>query len=324
MLVRIFLKVDSLSVLLTAILAFFPWLLYIPAYIHSEYPMPLYQLLTGMFSGTGNVVLYIAGAFLNLLAAMYLNYVINTYDASENRSYLPGLFYVMVMSLFPEWMLFHPILFVNILAIHILGKILRIYRDPENLALNFDIGVFTGMATLFYFPASWLMLFFMVATFVLRPFNWRDWASAFTGFLLPFFFVALFYFMTDNMDAFSDAMKGDFYIPNPVGFDISKKINFAVFALLLISAAVTIAGTYYKSITVTRKVQVVVLVFFAACMLIALISGEPHPFRFTIMALPLSLLLAYLAMKIRRRILADVVLLAVFLLIVFNHLYTIL
>ncbi|NNF02432.1 MAG: hypothetical protein HKN22_07080 [Bacteroidia bacterium] len=283
--------------------------------------MPLYELLTRSVSNIGSYILYCSGAILIIGGSIFLNNIINSFDASEKRSYLPGLFYAMIMCLFPEWMIFHPLLIINLLSMYIASKVLQIYRDPENLSLNFDIGILTGISALIYFPSIYLLLFFFAASFTLRPFYWRDWATAFIGLLTPFFFMVLFYFFNDQLEKSLDLLDWYVLIPNPANYDLSKKISIGLIAIIIAGSCFSIANYYYKSITVTRNTQVVVLVFMAVCLLIAVLSGVQHSTRYLITAAPLAMLISYFALNIKNSYLSDSLILILFLLLLFNHLY---
>ena len=321
MLVGLFRKMNPISAALTILPCLSIWLIYFSDQVLPGKPMPLYELLLSGFTGNGRFVLYFMGVLLILAGAAYINFIINQYDASEKRSYLPGLLYAMIMCLFPEWILFHPMLIVNIVALHILAKVLRIYREPENLSLNFDIGLFVALATFFYFPAIYLLLFFLAASFTLRPFYWRDWASALVGLLLPYFLLSVYYFITNRFSKMENLFNLWIYFSNPLDFDLSKKVSVVLIAIILVFSFISIANYYFKSITVTRKTQVIVLVFLAVMILIALLTSETHPSRYTILAAPLAITISYYLLNLKNRYIADSVIVTIFLLLVFNHIY---
>ena len=75
---------------------------------------------------------------------------------------------------------------------------------------------------------------------------------------------------------------------------------------------------------VTRKTQVIVLVYLGVTILIALLSGEAHPIRYTVIAAPSAILFSYYVLNIRNRYIADSIILVIFVLLLFNHIFVLL
>jgi len=171
-----------------------------PTAVNVDHCMPLYRLVLSWMQPFP-LIAAILGFVLMVLTGFLYNYIVNEHEFLPKRTYLPGLFYCLLMSS-SSLLQFHPLLFANFFIVLMLNSLINTYR--KNTAFNgvFEGGLFLGIASLFYFPIVFLLPVLLISLIVLRPFIWREWLIAILGFMFPYIYVIIFYFWNDSLDFF--------------------------------------------------------------------------------------------------------------------------
>lgn len=161
-------------------------------------------------------------AFLLIVAqGFYLNYIINKYDLRDSRersNYLPALFCIFFLSLFPSFRTLLPQHFSGLFLLLMTDKLFDSYRKDSAFAHCFDAGLFASIASLFYFPS--VIFFFLIWTgfVLLRAFNWREWVISFLGFIIPWLMMLTYYFWFDKLEVFFSADIGSAFAADYFSF----------------------------------------------------------------------------------------------------------
>ncbi|GIV34347.1 MAG: hypothetical protein KatS3mg031_1882 [Chitinophagales bacterium] len=245
---------------------------------------------------------------LVFLQALMINAIVNRIKLFNSGTFVPALVYVTAACLFRDFMLVSPALLSLLFVIPVISKIMQLYRNQSVFTQVFDSGLLIALAALFYRPAVVLMLLLIIALLSMRAFNWREWLIGLMGFLTPFFLVATLFFLTGDLDLFLFQ-----YIAGNVfeGHNLILPVSFAsipgVYTLLLLLAAVITFFTHFlKSPIQVRKFISIIL--WAALLLAAgiLLSERPALQHFVLLAVPLSVMLSYFLLNLRRKLIADV------------------
>lgn len=172
-----------------------------PAPVVVEHSMPLYKLLV-TWTQPFPVLASILGYIMVMLTGFLYNYIANEHEFLQRRTYLPGLFYCVLMSASPQLLQYHPLIFANFFITLMLNSLIKTYR--QNKAFNgvFEAGLFLGIATLFYYPLVILFPLLPISLIVLRPFIWREWLIIIVGFVFPYIYVFTYYFWNNSLDLF--------------------------------------------------------------------------------------------------------------------------
>lgn len=162
------------------------------------------EFICGMFSSVWGTQL-VAFALM-LIEAFLLLRIDLKFIIVENKTILPPLFFVLVVSsLAPNYNLL-PVLVANLFFMLAMTKILdseQMYEMPKQY---FESGLLIGIGTLFFPPLVATMFFVFASQFVIRFFKMRDFLAAILGYITPFVFYLFGMFMTDQTDAFFDRM----------------------------------------------------------------------------------------------------------------------
>ena len=200
MVLRLFRSIQPLALFILPVITALLWLpsLMDPPKVDLGHAMPLFKLFCRWMTDLPYAV-PVAGIIIVSGSSILLNYIVNENEMLPRHSYLPALFYVILMSCTPQLLTLHPVLFANIFLMLALHKLLGTYRRDTAFGQVFDAASLTGIAVLFYLPSILLFPVIWVGLVVLRPFIWREWIISLIGFVVPFLFAAVYYFWYDAL-----------------------------------------------------------------------------------------------------------------------------
>jgi hypothetical protein len=305
MLIRAFRSTRFFPVMLLVILSGALWTI---SYTHSYKVvegngMPFYDIVLRLMALLPAWAGPLLGVLLVNLQGIHLNLVLNKHEVLYKQSWLPALLYVVLASLLPAFLWLHPLLFVNTILIFALDKIFSLYKSPGPLSLAFDGAFLLSLASLFYLPAVVLGLFYFLCLLILRPFSWREWTVGILGWLLPFFLAFTWYFLNDQLllfyeQVFISGIKREIDLRQI--FNIGYSFSLAVVGLLFILSLLRLQTNYFKNVTKARLIQQLLVLMIPICLLSVLVSRDEWLFRFSPLALPLSVYLAYYFLSSRK------------------------
>lgn len=144
-----------------------------------------------------NPIIYPVLAFLLLfLQALMLNGFINSQRMINQQSHLPGMAYLLVTSLLPEWNYFSAPLIVNTILLFVLSALFKTYNQASSKSSVFNIGLALGIASFLFFPAVSFIIWILLSLAIIRPFKLNEWLLCLLGLITPFYFYAVFLFIS--------------------------------------------------------------------------------------------------------------------------------
>jgi hypothetical protein len=161
----------------------------------------LYRIvLSGLSSFfNGSPIFFSILTFLLLFTqATLFNRICNYQKILPKPNYLPGMSYILVTSLLPSWNYFSAPLLINSIMIWVFYRMTALYNNTRSDAAIFNIGVLTGIVTLFYLPAMAFLLLVFFALVAMRPFRIREWVMGFLGFTVPYYFLFIVLYFTNQ------------------------------------------------------------------------------------------------------------------------------
>jgi len=177
-----------------------------PAFTHPHIVLPAqkdgilyHELLKALApAGARNPVFYpVLMLLLQFMQALMLTRFINGQRMMNKPTYFPGMAYLLITSLVPEWNVFSAPLLVNTILLFILHALFRTYNQPEAKGALFNIGLALGIAVFIFFPALSFVTWVLLALAVMRPFRLNEWVLCLLGVTAPFYFYAVYLFL-DN------------------------------------------------------------------------------------------------------------------------------
>lgn len=152
-------------------------------------------------------VIQSAGFFLYisviLLQAIRLNFLLAEQKMFPNAGYTVAMSYILLTGLLPQWAAISPALMANFLLIWIYIKLTRLYSHPAPKTLLFNIGLLVSLSILCYHPTAILILVVLFALGIMRSFKLQEWFTLLMGIALPFYFLASWLYLNDNLASIS-------------------------------------------------------------------------------------------------------------------------
>lgn len=182
-------------------------LIKLPMFTHPHIPVVkpgdgiLFREILDLLEPTGKStpVIYPILAFLVLfLQAVLLTGFFNRQRMMSQSTWFPGMAYMLITSLVPEWNYFSAPLLVNTILVLVLSGLFRIYNQPKALGAVFNIGLALGISSFLFFPSITFMIWILMALAVMRPFRLKEWLLCIVGATTPFYFYAIYLIINGN------------------------------------------------------------------------------------------------------------------------------
>ena len=284
--------------------------------------MPLYEWISLAINKLPLVAQMILSWLLISFQALYLNQLIVKHELFPRLSFLPALIFITLSVMFPELMRIQPSLFVNLILLFLLDKIFLLYKNPEPSGKIFDCSFLVGLATLIDISSVVFYFFFLVALIMLQPFHWRSWVISLIGFMLPYYFISVYFFWMDSL--------GDFWkkkVPDAFSLVHFSSMNYSVVRIALLSLVFllmlfsirSVSKHFYKNIIRTRKYFQLIFFLLLTSALSLFIGKNMLPASICILLIPLSVLFAYYFLQVKKKALAEFLFTVLIALIIFNR-----
>lgn len=191
-------------VYLPVVMVFVTFVLWLDGFLYhseisvSENNATLYEFFVRFLETNKLLNVIIAFVFL-IVQSFLINNVVTSKNLVERYSYMPGFIYAVLMSSSFDMLSLHPVLIANFFLILSLNKILDVFTEDRIYLEVFNAGFLISLATLFYFPAIYLIILAVISLFIYFITNLRRIIAIMLGFFTPFFFIGLYFFMTDQL-----------------------------------------------------------------------------------------------------------------------------
>jgi len=264
---------------------------------------PVYDWIYFLLEGFPVLQVLLAGIFV-FIQAVWLNEIFINNNLIQRNVLLPGLMFVVLMSSAPAINILHPVLIANFIIIAVINLMLAIYKTKEPYLQVLQSAIMISIASWIYFPFITFILFIWLLFFVYQIYTWREWLISVLGFMLPYLYLAVYYFLTDN------------FIPvfNTIYLRLAElpRLNipaseYAIIVWLFISTLVVLSifrllpGLFEGRLEVRKKSRAL-LAFFIVSAGSAIYSGDLLPYHLTLLAIPLSAFFTNYFLTLRKTI----------------------
>jgi hypothetical protein len=161
----------------------------------------LYRLILNALNTIFNhtPILFSCLTFLLLVSqALLFNRIFNHTKVLPKPTYLPGMSYILITSLLPDWNHFSAPLLINTIMIWVWYRMMELYNSQRPGADIFGIGLWAGIVSLLYIPAVAFLLLVLFGLLTMRPFRIREWLVGLLGFTFPYYFLFLILYLSSQ------------------------------------------------------------------------------------------------------------------------------
>ena len=245
----------------------------------------------------------ISASILVLINAVCLNYLYNNYDFQDRNTYIIGLIYVVLMSFYYSFYRLDGILLSHTFFILGLFQYFKLKQNENGKEALFNGAFFIGIASSFHPPLIIFFPFYIFMYLVIRPFILQELILYITGFISPLLFGMTYL-------KWSGRTLSTQLILAKESIQIHKDfiIILIFILLLLILSAIGIRNRILKSSNKFKK-QIQILWLLIA---MSILMGSIDLFfykqieRFSLLIIPLAILLSYSFLNKRFGVLSTV------------------
>jgi hypothetical protein len=281
---------NALLLLLYALVLKFPLFLhpFLPV-LHAEDNYLYRYILSLLGSLFGHAALpYAVLSFVILFSqATLLNSICNYHKMLPRANFLPGMCYILVTSLLPDWGHFSAPLIINSIMIWCWYRMVALYNSPSPVTAIFNIGLFLGLATLLYVPAIAFLIMLFFALLIMRPFRVQEWLVGFAGFTSPYYFLILILYFTHQLQWANLVPHISFTFPAiPASVWIIASISLLVIPFII--GGIYVQNNLNKMLIHVRKSWSLVLVFLITAIFVIIINKAGTYENWIVTAMPFA------------------------------------
>ncbi|MCK5028338.1 MAG: hypothetical protein KAR57_01800 [Bacteroidales bacterium] len=233
--------------------------------------MPLYRLFGNIIPVNSLASIFVGFAFV-LFQAFLLIQFNRKYILINYRTYLPAFFYILISGSFIPLQRFNPTLIGTIFIFLSLDYIFSIYREEYALNKLYLAGFFISIASLFWVPFSVFFIVIWISLSVLRPFIGREWIVSLLGFLTPYLFVFVFYFVVFDLSELTllleNVKEGFSFIKEFNNIHLAYYLFYGFLLFIILNASYVLIMNFQMKKIRTRKYFVINWWLFVICLIL--------------------------------------------------------
>jgi len=289
----------------------------------AEIHTPLAQLLFHWFETTPfvseNQPLF--ASLLVFFQGLLLNYTASSHGILYKDTMLPGLFFVLINSIYPAQLMLSPQMIANSFLLLMVFRIGFLYESDSPVLLVFDSGILLGIGILFNYDLLIYLPFILVSIVTMTSFNFRYFLIAVIGILLPAYFMGVYFYLTDEMGPFLQSFEYSLvksYL-NPPRVTFLMLLSGIALAPAVLGSLFHLQGNYFRNRVKTRRIQLVIGIMLIFGIFSLLAENESFVYGVAFLSAPLALITANYYISQKRFWLKEFFFLITLCTLVFNH-----
>jgi hypothetical protein len=153
--------------------------------------------------GRSTLVLHIAATVVSVFQIIYFNYLTNNRDVYPDRSFWPGLIYMLFLHLSFDCLTLSPVLMSTSFLLLAFGTLIKQMERRGATDEVFEVGFYIGIAALFYLPSALFIIWATLSLLFYTGTSFRQHSLSLFGFLFPIAATVLFYYLNNSLDDFN-------------------------------------------------------------------------------------------------------------------------
>ena len=221
------------------------------------------------------------------LQAVVINYIVGKQKMTEEITLLPGMFFILFSSFSPQFFDLSPQMFGNFFLILALNEIFNTYNKYSCADSIYNIGLWIGIASLFYFSYSIMLLLAWLGLGVMRAIKLKERLMMIVGFLSPYALVMIYKFWKDDLAGFYKIQFSDnLAFLDFVGEYSIHSIYVIGFFVLCVLIAVLSMKTYAYRMKISIQKSLNILYMFLAISILTLIFQKSVNIQHILVLIP--------------------------------------
>ncbi len=289
---------------------------YNASFHYDVHPMPLYSLLSETVGANSFIAVSVSFVLLLIISILIVSFNTAVFFINE-RTFLPGLIYILFSGLFPHFQTLNPVLPAALFLIIALRRIIASYRRGGVSINFFDAGILISVGALFYANLIWFGLIVFIGIAILRTGNPKEIFFAILGLCIPVAITLGILYITgrDISRFFIDfrynlfAETGDYYLSRIVISGL-----FVAGLSLLICFFYLISSMNTKKIRSRKTFTELIWILIISATIFFVLPSTSVEIMY-IAAIPISYLFAHYFVMNKRKVLPEIIFAALFLVV---------
>lgn len=249
----------------------------------------------------------ITAIFLVYFQAVYINRLVIKNKLAPEITLLPGMIYIILMSLMPDFTLLSPHLIGNTLILIVIGQLFKIYKIPRVADHVFNVGFWLGVTCLFVPNYFYLLIVCIFSVFILRSIKQKELIQLMGGAFTLFFIFLCILFLLD-FAIWDEVMKMNF-LPKLSIFTFRNMALYKMLAFIALAIFTVLnysAYTMKKSIQAQKKVDVLFWFLLGSGVILFLVESIVA-FNVLLMFIPLAIFLNVHLINIKNPLIRELI-----------------
>lgn len=257
--------------------------------------------------GRSPIILHGAATLVSLFQIAYFNYLANTRDVYPDRSFWPGLIYMLFMHLSFDCLTLSPVLMSTSWLLLAFSRLIRQIDRRGATDEVFEVGFYIGIAALFYLPSALFILWATLSLLFYTGATFRQYSLSTFGFLFPVAATILFYYLRDSLDDFNRNLLASVFRVRQYSLSDFQSL----FASLLIPLGLGVLGFISmlnrsgRYVNFQQRVQQIMMIWFVVAVLTIGLMPFLAPMAFLSFVPPMAYFTFYYFENIRKEWLAE-------------------
>lgn len=251
------------------------------------------------FPSSVNIILAAAIVFIQ---ALLLNYLVNNYNLLGKPTLLPALMYVTVSAIFMPFLVLSPALICNFLILAALFRLLNLYKTKDAISTTYDLGLIVALGAIIYIPFIYFFLIIWIGLIIFRPVIWREFLAPVIGFLTVFFFLAVYYYLNNQLGQFYEIWKPlATQLNGRIGINFYNYLILIPIVLILLLCIVKIQQNFFRSYVQIRKSFQLIFVLFLLSLFSVYVRAAFNLNHFILSAISVSVFFSYYFLNAKQK-----------------------
>lgn len=196
-------------------------------------------------------IAHVLACLLVFIHAVMINRIVIRHRLTDEMTLFPGLFYILIVSLFPEMISLHALLFANTFIILAVGELFLAHRKKASARRIYNAGFWLSVASFCYFGFTVLFLFGLVTLSIQRTVRSKEWIQYLIGFITPLLILAMIdYLVSDGFYSLQQHLAYGGFLAFEWSWTTPVILHVVVFGLLVL-----IAFLNYNNYTVRKNIH---------------------------------------------------------------------
>ncbi len=258
--------------------------------------------------GRSQLAYQLLAVLISLFQVLYFNYSCNIRDIFPEKTLIPGLIYALLLNISFDMATLSPMLMATTFLLLAIGTITRMISKPDMTDEVFEAGLYIGIATLFYLPASLFYGWAFLSLLLYTGATFRHHLLGFFGSCFPLLMVALIFFLNNALESLNRNLLTTTFQAG----SLSTAALFPFLKYMLIPLSLGAAG-FYKLFFYTRfthfqtRVQQIMTMWFILAAFTIPLMDDFSPMYFLISLPAIAYFVSWYFMSFRKKIAGELI-----------------